>query len=113
MHFLFPDSNPPRPPESMTVDQACIWLLAVMDPKPAGGRRFVAGILSFYLERDYVTDKQLAGLQSILTKVGARHATGDLESQGAVLIPAEEARLHHGKLVPLRAVNDDDGEVLE
>lgn len=110
MRFIFPDQNPPMIPQECSVDQACIWLLAVMD-ETDGSRRFVASILTYFLDRGWLSEKQMEALQSVVAKVAKKHAEGELECQGAK--PAKTATVTHGKVVPFSRAGSDDFEVLE
>jgi len=109
--MLFPDNMPPMIPYECTVDEACIWLLAVMDERD-GSRKFVASILAYFLDRNWLSEKQMAALQSVVAKVAKKHADGELECQGAR--PAHAQKVTHGKVIPaFGRVEGDDFEVLE
>ena len=111
MRSLFPDQNPPAIAEETAVDEACIWLLAVMD-ESNNARRFVASLLNQYFERGWLSEKQMSVLQEILLKTARKHAAGELEAQGAT--PAKKQGLTVGKVIPAFGRDGtDDGEVLE
>lgn len=107
MKWLFPDQNPPILPQETNPDEACIWLLAVMDEDDRS-RKFVASILSFFIDRGYLTDKQMDGLQTIASKMIRRHLDGDLQCQGAA--PAAAQKLAFGQVLEFPR---NDGEVSE
>ena len=107
MKWLFPDQNPPILPRETNPDEACIWLLAVMDDGDRS-RKFVASILSFFIDRGYLTDKQMDGLQAIASKMIRRHLDGDLQCQGAAAAAVQ--KLAFGQVLEFPC---NDGEVSE
>jgi hypothetical protein len=112
MIALFPDFNPPGLPSEVDVDEACIWLLAVMDEADKR-RKFVASVLTFYFERGHVTERQMDALQGIVMKTMGAWGRGDLECQGAQ--PVEAQKVTFGKVIDATAMmrGRADGEVLE
>lgn len=82
-----------------------------MDPED-GSRKFLASVLTYYLDRGYVTEKQMDALRSVASKTIKRHMDGDLQCQGAT--PAKGQTLDFGNVIHLpRAIGCDEGEVLE
>ena len=109
-HFLFPDENPPMYPSKPDVPTACIWLLAVMDPGDKS-MKFVASILTSYLERGYLTEKQTAATRDVIKRQVKKFVDGDLMCQGAK--PAEVQTMEFGTVVPMRRIEADDVQVIE
>lgn len=109
MSFLFPEQNPPMLPQSSTVPEACIWLLAVMDDED-NGKKFVASLLIYHIDRGFLTERQMDALRALTSRIIGRFVDGDLECQGAK--PAEVQTLDFGNVVPMRRAICD-GEVLE
>lgn len=110
MRFLFPDNTPPALPNDSSVDEACVWLLAVMD-KSDKARRFVSSILTYWYDRGYISEKQMDGLRSAASRVIGQYMAGELESQGAV--PAKNQRLEFGNVIELSPAKAGKREVLE
>lgn len=109
MRGLFPDQNPPILERDARVDQACIWLLAVMDEDDKS-RRFVASLLTYYLDRGYLSEKQMEGLRSVASKMIRRHIDGDLQCQGSE--PATVQTLGFGNVIEFRAQSEDAEVIL-
>lgn len=108
---LFPNQNPPMIPSECQVDEACIWLLAVMDEGDKS-RRFIALLLTYFLDRGWLSEKQMTALQDTITRVARKHSDGELECQGAS--PAKAKKIIHGKVIPAFGLAEgDDFEVLE
>lgn len=98
-------------PHECSVDEACIWLLAVMDNGDTS-RKFVASILTNFLDRGWLSEKQMAALHAVVAKVAKKHADGELECQGAR--PSKAQMVTHGKVIPaFGRAEGDDFEVLE
>lgn len=111
MKVLFPQNNPPMIPAESRVDEACIWLLAVMDEADSS-RRFIASLLTYFLDRGWLSEKQIAALQETVARVAKRHTDGELECQGAQ--PAKAKKITHGKVIAaFGRAEGDDFEVLE
>lgn len=111
MKMLFPDQNPPMIPVECGADEACIWLLAVMDDTDTS-RRFVSSLLTYFLDRGWLSEKQMQALQETVTRVAKKHSDRELECQGA--IPAKAKKITHGKVIPaFGRAEGDDFEVLE
>lgn len=96
MMFLFPDQNPPALPNGANVDQACTWLLAVMDEGDRT-RKFVSSVLAYYLDRGYVTERQMDSLRDVTSKAIRRYIERDLQSQGSA--PAADQTLDFGNVI--------------
>ena len=111
MKSLFPDQNPPMIANECSADEACIWLLSVMDEADTS-RRFIASLLNGFLDRGWLSEKQMDALHSVVAKVAKNHAEGNLECQGAA--PSKSMIVTHGKVIPAFGREEgDDCEVLE
>ena len=108
-HFLFPGSTPPILPPKTTIQEACVWLLVVLD-KQATSRRFVASVMLFHIERGYLTEKQLGALRDLISQTAARYMDGALEIFGSA--PAAPQMIEFGNIIPFNR-HDDDAQVIE
>lgn len=109
-HVLFPDHNPPAFSDG-TLEDGILWMIAVMDAGDPS-KRFVVSVYSHFLNYGEVSPKQFASLKKVLANVSAKFHDGALKCQGFEPVPAD-AILEIGKVVQLRAVSNDGGEVFE
>lgn len=107
-HFLFPNGDAPPAPEMASAGRACAWLIAVMDENDKR-RKFVASVYLFWLDRGYLTDKQLDALRAVFGKVANDYDNGFLESLGAM--PAQEDDMRIGAEV-VRFPGSEGGEAI-
>lgn len=109
-HVLFPDLNPPAFSNG-TIEDAFLWMIAVMD-RGDPSRRFVVSVYGYFLDHGEVSPKQFSALKKILAKVSGRFHEGALKCQGGGGVPAT-ATVEIGKVVQFRQATNDDGEVFE
>ena len=110
-HFLFQNSSPPPLPQNAGVQDACLWLLVVMN-RDDKSRRFAASLLAYHAEHGYLTEKQMEALRSLSLKISRRFVAGELEVLGAA--PAASQTLGLGAIIPFPRPEDDDiAQVLE
>lgn len=109
-HFLFQGSLPPPLPPNASVEDACIWLLVVMN-RHDQRRRFVASLLNYYSDHGYLTDKQIDALSSLSLKISRYFAEGNLEILGAV--PAQSQRVGLGVVVQFNDLVEESARVIE
>ena len=109
-HFLFQGAAPPPLPPNAAVDDACIWLLVVMNAQDPS-RRFVASLLNYHSEHGYLTEKQVDALSSLSLKISRHFAAGNLEILGGG--PARSQRVGLGVVVPFSELIEENERVIE